>query len=210
MRHKAVSILWGCIGAGLLLLLLYNSLTAFRATASPLQQSVEPEPSPKPTLLFTIPYGDRPENILVDTGVFLVEEDETNEEVGDELIEEACPYDFRVSWDGKYFYFLEPNNWGEAQVEAYEGQVGGLIKVFDRRGRLVRTISCPQELMTGGMSIGPDGRIYLLGDQVATITVLTPQGTLDADLTERFRRQLRRLQPDADGLSLLRPEYHTV
>ncbi len=146
------------------------SLPTLSMSASPAQTTSQP----LPRRLFTIPYGSQPHQI----NLFPHEvEDETRPPAEGDIYDDdfpprGGPTDFRVSWDGQRFYLTDPMVLREGDefdgLEYEDYQV--VVKVFDRRGRLVRQLvsemgvglSPESKRFTGLMAVAPDGKVFLL------------------------------------------------
>lgn len=168
---KRICVLGLLLGICLMLVLLWAStntrLNTLKASASPAQVTSQP----LPRRLFTIPYGSQPHQINLTPHIV---EDETEPpregDMLDALLPVGGPTDFRVSWDGRLFYLTDPMvlRSGRNGIQYEDYQV--VVKVFDRRGRLVRQLvsemgvglSPENKRFTGLMAVASDGKVFLL------------------------------------------------
>ncbi len=162
------------VGICLMLGLLWAGSKVSSPTLTPSASPVQTTSQPLPRRLFTIPYGSRPHQI----NLFPHEvEDETRPPAEGDIYEDdfpPCggPTDFRVSWDGQRFYLTdamvlrEGDEYDGLEYEDYQV----VVKVFDRRGRLVRQLvsemgvglSLESKRFTGLTAVAPDGKVFLL------------------------------------------------
>ncbi len=158
-----------CLMLGLLWAGSKVSLPTLTPSASPAQTTSQPLPK----RLFIIPYGTQPHQINLTPHTV---EDETAPPKEGDMLDDIPPVggptDFRVSWDGQRFYLTdamvlrEGDEYDGLEYEDYQV----VVKVFDRRGRLVRQLvsemgvglSLESKRFTGLTAVAPDGKVFLL------------------------------------------------
>ncbi len=178
------------VGICLMLGLLWAGSKVSSPTLTPSASPVQTTSQPLPRRLFTIPYGSRPHQI----NLFPHEvEDETRPPAEGDIYEDdfpPCggPTDFRVSWDGQRFYLTdamvlrEGDEYDGLEYEDYQV----VVKVFDRRGRLVRQLvsemgvglSLESKRFTGLTAVAPDGKVFLLFQRRGIERVESPSVSL--------------------------------